>query len=129
RDVAADRRLARAGVDDVGVRLRDGDRADGGGAEVAVRDAAPGRAAVGGLPDAARTGAVVEGHRIGHVAGHGDDTPAPVGADTAPVERAQQALPQRRRAGPRFARHLRLPQLKWTTDAPVARRMAANLRA
>ena len=86
RDVAADRRLAGAGVDDARVGVRDGDRADGGGLEVAVGDVLPVGAAAGGLPDAPGAGAEVEGRPLGRVAGDGDDAPAAVRADQAPLE-------------------------------------------
>src|SRR5581483_6037511 len=52
-DVAADAGLSHAGIDDVRVRLGDGDGADGGGAHEAVGDVLPVGAAVGGLPHAA----------------------------------------------------------------------------
>src|SRR5262249_13289097 len=50
--VAADVRLARADVDDVGVGRGHGDGAEGGNGLV-VEDGLPGQAAVGGLPQAA----------------------------------------------------------------------------
>src|SRR5262249_5223001 len=65
RDVAADGGLAGAGVEDARLRGRDGDRADGGGAEGAVRDVLPVAAAAGRLPDAAGAGAEVEGPVVG----------------------------------------------------------------
>ena len=102
RDVDADRRLARAGVDDVGVRRRHCQRADGGAAEVAVGDVAPHLPAVAGLPDPARAAAEVEGHRVLRVAGHGDDTTAARRADAAPLQPAEeQAVDVRGAAGHR----------------------------
>ena len=90
RDVAADAGLAHADVDHVGVGRRDGERADGGGLEEAVGDVLPVRAAVGGLPHAARAGAEVEGRGLGRMAGDGDHTAAAVRPDAAPLERTQQ---------------------------------------
>ncbi len=86
RDVRADRRLAGAGVDHVRGGLGDGERADRGGAEEAVRDVLPESAAAGRLPDAAGAGAEVEGAALGRVAGDGDDAPAAVRPDAAPLE-------------------------------------------
>src|SRR5262249_60007322 len=85
RDVAADGLLAAADVDDVRVRLADGDGADGA-AEEAVGDVLPGGAAVAGAPDAAAGGAEVEQQRL---AGHAGD-----GRRAAAAERADQAVAQ-----------------------------------
>ena len=85
-DVDPDRRLAGAGVDHVGVRRGHGERADGGRAEVAVRDVLPVRAAVGRLPHAAGHGAEVEHHRLGRMPGDGHHAAAAGRADTAPAE-------------------------------------------
>ena len=85
-DVDPDRRLAGASVDDVGVRFGHGERADGGRAEVAVRDVLPVRAPVGRLPHATRHRAEVEHHRLGRMPGDGDHAAAAGRADTAPAE-------------------------------------------
>ncbi len=85
-DVAADGRLAHAGVDDVGVGAGDGDGAHGAGLEEAVGDRVPGGAAVGGLPHAAAGAAEVEGHGLAADAGDGDGAAAAIRADAAEVE-------------------------------------------
>ena len=84
-EVDADACLAHAGVNDVGVGLGYGDRAHGGGVEVAVGDVLPVRAAVGGLPDPAADRAEVEDARVDWVTGDGDDAPGTVGPDAAPL--------------------------------------------
>ena len=58
RDVAADAGFASAHVDHVGIGSGDGDASDGGDPFL-VEDRLPGRARVGGLPDAARNSAEV----------------------------------------------------------------------
>ena len=84
-DVAADRVLARAHVDDVGVRLADADRADRT-AEVLVARREPGVAAVGGLEDAAAGGPhpVLVGTR--RRTRHGHRPAAAEDADLAPFQ-------------------------------------------
>jgi hypothetical protein len=84
-DVPADAGLAHAGVDDVGVGLRDRQRADGAGAKLAVGDGIPGGPAVEGLPDTPthRAEVVLEGPR--RAAGDGDRTAAAIGADGTPL--------------------------------------------
>ena len=86
-DVAADARLAGAGVHDRWVCVGDSDRADGGGAEEAVGHVAPVRSAVGGLPDAARAGPEVEGLPLLRVARHCHDAPPSVWPDRPPSQR------------------------------------------
>ncbi len=87
RDITANRRLAHPRIDDVRVGLGDGNRADRRRGEEAVRDVAPGRAAVIRLPDAARARAVVIGHRVRHVARHRHAPPAPMRPDAPPFQR------------------------------------------
>ena len=88
-DVAADARLARAGVYDRRVCVGYGEGADGGGAEESVGHVAPVCPAVGGLPDSARACAEVEGLPLLGVAGHGHDAPPPVRADRPPLHGAK----------------------------------------
>ena len=85
-DVEADARLAHASVHDRRVGVRHGDRTDGGGVEVAVRDVFPVGAAVVCLPHAARTGSEVEGALVNGVARNGDDAAASRGSDAAPLK-------------------------------------------
>src|SRR5579884_370459 len=75
-DVAADVALAHAGVDHVGIGGADGDGADGGGLKIAVGDARPGRARVGGFPQSAAGRAEIELFGSGLRAGHSHG-PAP----------------------------------------------------
>ena len=89
-DVAADGALAGAGVYHIGIGSRDGERANGGGVEEAVRDVAPVEAAIGGLPDAASASAHVKGHFVLGVAGDGDHASAAMGTDAAPLQLVQQ---------------------------------------
>src|SRR5690606_15947197 len=70
RDVAADVRLAGTNVDDVGVRLRDGDCPDGRGVQVAVGDVEPVCATVGRLPDTATDTTEVERRFFRRVTGN-----------------------------------------------------------
>ena len=116
-DVDADRRLAGAGVDHVGIGGRDGDRADRRAAHEAVGDAAPVHAAVVGLPDAAGAGAEVEHHLVDGIAGDGDDAAATRGTDAAPLERVET----RRRGQALFRCHVREGRsLQVTTSATVS---------
>src|SRR5205823_9632277 len=80
-DVAPDRRLAGPGVDHVRIGLGDGDGADGGDPEGAVRDVLPVGAAARRLPDAPGAGAVVERPNLGRMPGDCDDAPAAVRSD------------------------------------------------
>src|SRR5690606_37497364 len=80
-DVAAQLRLAHADVHDIGVRLGNGDGADRGGLEEAIRYRAPVDAAVGGLPDATADRAEVVLHRPLRAAGDGLRPAAARGAD------------------------------------------------
>ena len=76
-------------VDDVGVGRRHGDGADRSG-RLIVEDRVPGPAVVGGLEDAAVYGADVEDvGPVGHTDG-GLGPAAPMGADAAPLEGAEQ---------------------------------------
>ena len=91
-DVVPDAGLAHSGVDDVGVRVGDGDSPHGGGLEEAVRDVLPVGAAVVGLPDAPVARPEVEGHGVVGVAGGGNGATAPVGSYAAPLHRLEHAL-------------------------------------
>ena len=91
-EVASHAGLAHAGVDDVGVRLGDGERADRAGPEVAVRHRQPGDAAVLGLPDTAARGAEVVDVGLAGDAGDGGDATAAVRSDAAPPERGKSRL-------------------------------------
>ena len=75
---------ARADVDDVRIRGRDGDRADRAGALV-VEQRMPGRAVIGGAPDAAIVEADVSHVRLAWHAGHGAGATGARRADLAPV--------------------------------------------
>ncbi len=88
-DVEADRRLAGTGIDHVGVRGRDRNRAQRGAGHEAVRDALPEHAAVDGLPDAAGAGAKIEHHLVGGIARDRNDAAATRGADAAPFQRLE----------------------------------------
>jgi len=78
RDVAADGSFARAGIDDIRVGVRNGQRADSSGCEEAIRDVLPMRAAIRRLPDAPGAGAEEERPRLGRMPGDGDDAPTPM---------------------------------------------------
>src|SRR5262249_17478010 len=101
-DVEADRGLAGAGVDHVGIGRCHGDRADRRPAHAAVGDAAPEHAAILGLPDAAGTGAEIEGHLVDGIARDGDDATATRGTNAAPFERVET----RRRGQALFRSHV-----------------------
>ena len=97
-DVAADARLAHADVDDVGVRVGDGDGADRRALDLTVGDRRPRRAAVGRLPEPAADGAEVGLARPAFHAGHGNRAAAAVGADAAPAEGVDDRLIDRVRS-------------------------------
>jgi len=67
--VAADGLFAHAGVDDIGIGLGDGERADGAGFEEGVGDGGPGGASVGGFPNAAAGRAEIVCVGLGGAAG------------------------------------------------------------
>src|SRR5205085_10899641 len=91
REIAPDRRLPGADVDDVGIGRCDGDGADRPGREVLVRRRLPGQTAVGGLPDAApRRPHVVDTRLVEH-AGDGRHTPSPEWTHQTPGEREETA--------------------------------------
>src|SRR4030095_6139620 len=102
-DVEADRGLAGAGIDHVGIGGRHGDRAHCRGAHEAVRHAAPEDAAILGLPDAAGAGAEIEHHLVDGIARDGDDATATRGTNAAPLERVET----RRRGQALFRCHVR----------------------
>src|SRR6185436_8769729 len=77
--------FAAAGVDDVGIGGRDGDRADRA-ARLVVEDRRPDAAGVGRFPDAAVVDADVEDVRLAGDADGGDGAAAAEGADVAPAE-------------------------------------------
>ena len=81
----------RGDVDDVGVRGRDGDRADRARGLV-VEDRAPDAAVVGRLPHAAVADADVEDVGLRRDAGDGAGAAGPVGADRAPAHLAEELL-------------------------------------
>src|SRR5947209_19968896 len=88
-DVAPNCGLTRAGKDHVRIGFGDLNGADGSSREEAIGDVLPDGAAVGGFPDAAGTGAEVEGHGIGRMTGHRHDPSAPMWANTTPFELVQ----------------------------------------
>ena len=90
RHVAADREFTAAHVHHVGIRRGDADRADRA-AEVAVAHRRPREPAVGALHDATARRAHPVLARTRDAAGHGDRTPAAIGADLAPADRAERA--------------------------------------
>ena len=98
RDVAAQAGLAAADVDHVGIRRRDGDRADRRDV-LLVEHRRPGRAAVAGLPHAAGGGAEVEGERIADHAGDRERAAAAVRADRSPGQAGEQLRRYHRLAG------------------------------
>ena len=85
RDIPANGRFTGADVDDVGVGLAYGDRADRA-AEVFVGDGCPRHSAVGGLEDSATGGAEVILHRTRSRAGDGNRPAASKGTDLPPAE-------------------------------------------
>ena len=105
-DVAADAGFAHADVDDVGIRLGDGDRADRGAGDQAVGDRRPLRAAIGRLPQAAADRAEVGFLRPSLDAGDRDRSAAAIRADAAPLEGAGQRRIQRAVRG-RLCREVR----------------------
>src|SRR3989441_12388700 len=88
RDVAADGILAGADVHDVGVRLRDADRADGA-AEVLVGHRRPRVASIRRLENAAARRAHPEFTHPGRGTRDGDAAPTAVDPDLAPLERGE----------------------------------------
>src|SRR5262249_27656264 len=91
-DVEPDRRLTGAGIDDVRIRWRHGDRADSGAAHVAVGHAAPEHAAILGLPDAAGTGADIERHPVDGIARNRADAASARGTNAAPFQGIEARL-------------------------------------
>ena len=89
-DVAADARLAHADVDDVGVGLGDGDRADRGAVNLAVGHRRPRLALVGGLPQPAAGRAEVALVRPALHARDGNRPAAAIRADAAPLVGGEQ---------------------------------------
>ena len=90
--VEPDGGLAHAGIDHVGVRARHRDRTNSRGLQEAVGDAAPVEPAITGLPDAAGTGAEIEGHLVVEVAGHRHHTPATRRTDAAPFQAGERCI-------------------------------------
>src|SRR5579859_7995373 len=87
RDIAADARLARAGINHVGIRIGHGNGPDGGD-PLLVKERIPGVATVGRFPDAAADRAKIIGVRLAGHAGYGDKTAAPEGPDEPPFHAA-----------------------------------------
>ena len=83
-NINADGRLAHADIDDAGIGFGNGNRADRGRFEIAIRDVHPGGAGIGRLPDAAGHRAKVEDRRVDRVACPGDNASAARRANTAP---------------------------------------------
>src|SRR5947209_17558195 len=77
--------FAAADVDDVGIRRREGESADGAGGLV-VKDGFPDVAVVGRFPDAAIVGRHVEDVGLGGEACYADGASAAEGADHAPTQ-------------------------------------------
>ena len=103
RDISAKACFAHADVHDVGIRRRDGNRADRTGAEEAVGDVVPRDPGVLGLPDAAAGGAHVVHERLGGHACDSRHAAATVRPDAAPAECAVQTaarLTENRRSAP-----------------------------
>src|SRR5207253_3021333 len=69
RDVAADAGFAGADIDDVGIRIRHGDGADGRDG-LLIEERIPADAAIGGFPDASAGRAKVVGVRLARHPGH-----------------------------------------------------------
>ena len=97
RPVLAKVGLAAAGIDDVRVRRRHGNRADRRDRRRTVRHVLPGDAAVGRLPDTAVHGAEVEHVVLRRVANHGDGATAAERPDEPPSQSAQVARRRRYR--------------------------------
>ena len=95
-DVAADARLAHPDEDDVGVRLRDGDRADRCAVNLPVRHRRPAVAVVRRLPQAAADGSEVRLVLPALHAGHRDRAAATRGTDAPPLERVEDRRVDRR---------------------------------
>ena len=113
--VAAQLGLAHPDVDDVRVRLGDGDRADRGGLEEAIGDGTPRQAAVGRLPQPAAGGAEVVLERPAGAAGHRLRAAAARGSERSPAQAGEQ-----RRIDARGWRRSRPP------PAPAPRAGASN---
>src|SRR5260221_8211889 len=60
RDIAANRCLAHANIDHIGIRFGDSDSANRSSFEESIRDVLPVLTTVGGLPDTSTSGAEVE---------------------------------------------------------------------
>ena len=86
-DVAADAGFAGAGVNHVGIRVGNGDGADGGDA-LLVEEWIPGDAAVGCFPDAAAHRAEIIGVRLAGNARDSDGAAAAEGSNEAPLHAA-----------------------------------------
>ena len=104
RHLAADRRFARADVEDVRVPGIDRDVADGACVESLVADVVPGLAAVRRLPHPAARGAHVIGQLVSGHADAGRRATTVEGADVAEVEIVQQRAVVSRLRPPRLRR-------------------------
>src|SRR5262245_35462004 len=91
RDVAADVRLAGTNVDNIGIRRRDCDGADGA-RRLIVEDRLPRDAAVGRLPDTARRRADVIDRRIARHAARSAHAAAGGGTDRAILQALERVL-------------------------------------
>ena len=90
RDIAADRRFARTGIDHIGIGGGNGERAHRSRLKEPVRDIGPVGAAVCGLPDPACRPAKVECRYVRGMTGNRDHTPTPVRSDAPPFQRTEK---------------------------------------
>lgn len=81
--------FAAADVNDIGIRRRDGNRADGAGGFV-IKDRLPGAPIIVRLPDAAVADANIEDAGFIRHAADGTSASATVGADVSPLEGTEQ---------------------------------------
>ncbi len=88
RKIAAHTGLAHADVNDVGIGIRHGNRADRAGFEIAVGNVFPIDAAVFGFPHTAAGAAEIINQRLIRHAGHRRRAAAAKRADAAPLHRA-----------------------------------------
>src|SRR5437867_2420937 len=86
-DVAADASFATAHVDDIRIRIGDGNGANRGGG-LLLEERIPGVATVGGFPNAAGDSAKIESVRLARHTGDGQRASATEGTDEAPFHAA-----------------------------------------
>jgi len=90
RDIAADCRFARTGIDHIRIGGSNGECAYRSGFEKPVRDIGPVGTAIRGLPDPACRPTKVESRRVGGMTGNGNHTPTPVRPDAPPFQRTEK---------------------------------------